>query len=73
MFSIGRPHRPTVFRFAWPLESNGPFSSRKKMLITLYLKLCADEDEHNPDFLNFGTELLLDLKIIYPVICIDCT
>ena len=35
--------------------------------------LRADENKHHPNFLNFGTELLLGLKIIYPIICIDFT
>ena len=46
---------------------------RQPALINKLLRLCSDEDEHNPNFLNFGTELLLDPKILYPVICINCT
>ena len=68
--SLSRPVRSDQAPFNQELGLV-PSMEKEVRLITLYLQLPAEDDEYNPDCLNLRTELLLDLKIIDPVIRIN--
>ena len=70
--SLSRPVRSDQAPFNQEL---GLVSRMEKelRLITPYLELAAEDDKYNPDCLNFRTELLLDVKIIDPIIRINRT